>query len=69
MNNILRETLKEAVAGIAEKNGDYKIKIYYEDTLAHDYIGSDLINSVLEQYGDRYVESYDYSNGEYSFLV
>ena len=66
---VIRETLKEAIAGIAATNGKYKIRIYYEDNLAHDYIESDTIKSIIEKYGDRYVDSYDYSNGEYIFIV
>lgn len=63
------ETLREAIAGITEKNGNYKIKVYYENTVAHDYIESDTIQEVINEYGDRTVDSYDYTNGEYTFLV
>lgn len=63
------ETLREAITGITEKNGNYKIKVYYENEVAHDYIESDTIKEVIAKYGDRVVDSYDYTNGEYSFVI
>lgn len=63
------ETLREAIANITGENGNYKIKVYYENKVAHDYIESDTMQGIINEYGDRTVDSYDYTNGEYTFLV